>query len=250
MKFLSTFAFGALGALGMLAVDTAHAAETTDLAVGGTLRPSACNISVAARSSGGSRIDYGTVDLSRLFPVGTDFLGMPDDQVQVSVSCNAGMQVGIGVTDGRSGTAASGLDTAIAENYMGITPVAGATFGLGTTANDTAIGGYYLHLAPQDGMVQIGSMPAGALRADGGGAWVPLPSDGGNNANRVMLPTGTRLHTWAPISRDGTVGTTPATVTTATMNYEIFPAIRSAAQLPLTGQINLDGLATFTLHYL
>lgn len=229
----------------------AHAAESATMQVNGDIRPSACAVTLTTGSGGGG-IDYGTIDLAALFPLDTSgTLALPDAVVNVGVACDFPTYVGVTTMDGRAGSAAPGLDTVIAENYMGITPVPGATFGLGTSSGGAPIGAYYLHLAPQMGAITLGEGMAAALRSDDGGQnWTVLSPYGSNDASRVMLPTGVRTHSWASVSSMGDVDTEPAAVSTASFRYEIFPALLPAASLPLTGEIGLDGLATFALVYL
>ncbi|RZT42063.1 DUF1120 domain-containing protein [Cupriavidus agavae] len=245
MKNTAAFTLLALACAGAPAV----AAETADLGVGGKVRPGICNISLDSYT-GGSVVDYGNIDIDKLIKDADGNGHLLDAGVTVSVACGAGIQVGLTVSDGRAGTVPAGFDTAIAENYAGITPVAGASFGLGSTTDGALIGGYLMHLAPQFGGVKIGTADAGMLRSDDSGAtWTALASGGENAGARIMLPSGKRVHTWASTT-DGKVNTTPAAVTTASARYEIFSVILPKDDLPLTGEIAIDGQATFTLVYL
>ncbi len=223
-------------------------AQSSTMELDGNVTPAACDLALVA-NMGGKSIDYGSIELDDLGASPSGNLQLRDGVVTATVTCASGTRVGLTVTDGRAGSAAAGFDTAIAEDF-GFQPVPGATFGLGTTVDGAPIGAYYLHLAPQLGGVMIGSGMSGALSSDDKAAsWSALPLMGMNDASRVMLPTGGRIHTWADIS-DTVVGNAPAMVTSASMRYEVFPALLPKSALPLTGQIDIDGLATFTLYYL
>lgn len=223
-------------------------AQSSTMQLDGNVTPSACDLALVA-NAGGNRLDYGSIDLAGLGAGASGYLRLRDGVVTATVTCASRARVGLTVTDGRAGSAAAGLDTAIAEDF-GFQPVPGATFGLGTAPGGAPIGAYYLHLAPQLGGVMIGSRMSGALSSDDKAAsWSALPLMGTNDASRVMLPTGGRIHTWADIS-DSVVGNAPAMVTTASLRYEVFPALLPKSELPLTGRIDIDGLATFTLYYL
>lgn len=240
-----------IAAISLAAACSGAAAQSSTMQLDGNVTPSACDLALVA-NGGGNRLDYGSIDLDGLDGLGagaSGYLRLRDGVVTATVTCASGARVGLTVTDGRAGSAAPGLDTAIAEEF-GFQPVLGATFGLGTAPGGAPIGAYYLHLAPQSGGAMIGSTMSGALSSDDKAAsWSALPLTGMNDASRVMLPTGGRIHTWADISgRD--VSSSPAVVTAASLRYEVFPALLPKSELPLTGQIEIDGLATFTLYYL
>nr|WP_315593909.1 DUF1120 domain-containing protein [uncultured Cupriavidus sp.] len=237
-----------IAALSLAAACSGAAAQSSTMQLDGNVTPSACDLALVA-NGGGNRLDYGSIDVDGLGAGASGYLRLRDDVVTATVTCASGARVGLTVTDGRAGSAAAGLDTAIAEDF-GFQPVLGATFGLGTAPGGAPIGAYYLHLAPQSGGAMIGSTMSGALSSDNKAAsWAALPLTGMNDASRVMLPTGGRIHTWADIS-GREVSSSPAVVTAASLRYEVFPALLPKSALPLTGQIEIDGLATFTLYYL
>lgn len=235
-------------AISLAAACSGAAAQSSTMQLDGNVTPSACDLALVA-NGGGSSIDYGSINLDSLPVNRSGTLWIRDGMVVATVTCASGARVGLTVTDGRAGSAAPGFDTSIAQDF-GFQPVLGATFGLGTTPGGAPIGAYYLHLVPLSGGVMNGSTISGALRSDDRAtSWSALPMMGMNDASRVMLPTGGRIHTWADISGSD-VNSSPAVVTTASLHYEVFPALLPKSALPLTGQIEIDGLATFTLYYL
>ncbi|WP_019447382.1 DUF1120 domain-containing protein [Cupriavidus sp. BIS7] len=243
--WLGAMVFAVAGSVG----SGVQASETVTLLFNADIVPSACSVSLAT-PAGATHVDYGAIDLSAQMTAGrTANLTLMEQSVVLTVNCDAATRVGITATDGRAGSAPQGFDAMIGQNYVGINPVTGGAFGLGT-AGTSPIGGYFIHLAPQPGSVTMGSQQAGALRSDNGGtSWSAIHSTQ-NHADRVQLASGSRIHTWTTLSNQGVLGKAPAALTSATMRYEIFPVILPESRLPLTGAIILDGHATFTLVYL
>jgi hypothetical protein len=98
-----------LAALATLAVATsmgAQAAETADLAVRGTIRPSACNVAIST-----SAINLGTVSARTLSDTATTTL--PGHNFSVTMTCDAATRVGLKSFDGRTGTVQTAARTAL-----------------------------------------------------------------------------------------------------------------------------------------
>ncbi|WP_019451769.1 DUF1120 domain-containing protein [Cupriavidus sp. BIS7] len=195
-----------------VASTTAVAAETADLAVTGTIRPSACNVSL----SDNGQVNYGTISGVGLNQ--SEATRLPERNLTMTISCDAATQIGMRLSDSRPNTLATGLGLVNA-------------YGLGTV-NDTRIGGFQLTLqAPTlDGTrgISLGRV---------GTTWT---------AYAAVTPGQGYVTSWG-----ATGTTTPGSYSNITVPVSIITAIAAKDDLPeLTGGVALDGLATFTLVYL
>jgi type 1 fimbria pilin len=195
-----------------VASTTAVAAETADLAVTGTIRPSACNVSL----SDNGQVNYGTISGVNLNQ--SEVTRLPARNVTMTISCDAATQIGVRLSDSRPNTLATGLGLH-------------AGYGLGTV-NDTRIGGFQLTL---EGPTLDGTR--GNVLARVGTTWTAYAS---------VTPGQGFVTSWA-----ATGAATPGSYSNITVPVSIITAIAAKDNLPeLAGGLALDGLATFTLVYL
>ncbi|WP_019449053.1 DUF1120 domain-containing protein [Cupriavidus sp. BIS7] len=209
---------------------SAFAAESADLAVRGTIRPSACNVEL----SGGGQLDLGTISATTLSETaGTQ---VANSSMTMTVSCDAATRFGISTTDNRAGTVGA---TALA--------AAGAAhsqmMGLGTV-NGTAVGGYTVFLL-NNGLTGDGSSIAGIYSQNGGSTWTANFRTGALGVYAMAQP-GIRTHGFA---NDGE--TAPEAFSTVTQPMSIAVYVNSTDTLPaLTGGVPIDGSLTFQIQYL
>jgi len=212
------------------ASSSAFAAESADLAVRGTIRPSACNVEL----SGGGVLDLGTISATTLSE--TEGTRVAQRSMTMTVNCDAATMFGISTTDNRAGTVGA---TALAAR--GTDWRANAMMGLGTVSG-TSIGAYVVYF-PNDGLVGDGSPIDGIYTH--GTTWAANFRDYGFGTTGIAMP-GIRTHGFA--TRGETLPTAFSTVTQP-LNIEVF--VNSTDTLPaLTGGVPLDGSVTFQIQYL
>lgn len=220
-----TFRLTTLAAMLAAASFGSHAAETADLAVKGTIRPSACNVSL----SGNGVVDYGTISAVTLAEDAATAL----DPVVVSmtITCDAATRVALSTADNRTGTANSAAGRALI-NY-------GPSWsGLGI-ADGQGLGAYTIRLGPSSGMQATGDGEVvRSIYSHNLTSWTA--SGYGDSIH------GIRSFSWAAPDT-----TEPAAYTTIVQQISVQAAIAPKSQLPsLTGGVQLDGNVTFTLLYL
>jgi hypothetical protein len=229
----TTHLLAAAAAMLMAATVTTHAAETADLAVTGMIRPSACN----ATLSGGGTVNFGTISAQTLSS--TAGTALPEQNVTLTINCDAPTTVGITTSYNRAGTVnAAARAAAATASSASNAPM--HYFGLGSSGGRT-IGAYTL---------RFGAAQNAAATADGGAV--------------RTLESGNRT-TWTATTTSGTVvndntyttswgapnTTTPSAYSTIVQPYVLYTAIAPTSQLPeQTGPVDLDGLLTFSIVYL
>ena len=205
---------------------SANAAESTDMAVKGTIRPAACNLSL----SNDGLIDFQTISgTSRAQSAPTE---LAQKEVTMTVDCDAETYVAVTLVDNRAGTVPSN----VLKPAIGIDDRLG--FGLGKV-DGKAVGAYAFRTFGSDSFVSNLGESVSLSRSDNGGAsWVQVAND-----NYLV---GNVLYTWAE-----TPGASPIRVKTVTQRMDVFTALASKDALPdLTDSVSLDGSTTISLVYL
>lgn len=199
----------------------ASAATTTELKLIGTIIPAAC----APNFVGGSTIDYGNIPVGTLNV--TEQTMLPEKHTSLSVTCDAPVKFALRASDERSATVVSTLATI--DNYS-----ASSKYGLGAAKNGAKIGAYSLKI---DGETSGTGSTFRVVSSDGGNTWVRF--GGGLSASGISLIA----------FSDGT-SNAPAAHKSVTMDVQVVAAIDKAENLPVTDEINIDGLATIEVVYL
>ncbi|KAB0603814.1 DUF1120 domain-containing protein [Cupriavidus pauculus] len=210
----------------VIAATSANAAESTDMAVKGTIRPAACDLSL----SNGGVIDFKTIPASSLQQSAPTALAQKE--VTVAINCEAETYVAMKMFDNRADTIANNVLTPATGIY------AGNAFGLGKV-DGKAVGSYAFQMFGDDSFVSNLGKSARLTRSDNGGAtWLGL-----QDGNYIY---GGTLYSWAETS-----GGAPIRVKTVTQSIAVFTALASKDALPdLTDTVSLDGSTTISLVYL
>lgn len=146
-----------LTALLLAASPLTLAASTTDLAVKGTITPSAC----APLISGGGVVDFGKMSAKSLNA--EQHTVLPNQNMQLSVRCEGPTFFTLNTIDNRAGSSAN-------HDHW---------HGLGMTPNDEKIGGSIFHLYTP---VADGAAARIITSSDGGATWDPT-----NQLNHIWL---------------------------------------------------------------
>lgn len=188
----------------------ALAASSVDLAIKGSITPSACELSLA----NGGAFDLGKISAKDLWPEQpTD---LTEQTTQLTVTCEAATLMAIESKDNRAGS--SSYDD-------------GTTFGLGLINGTQKLGYVYTSLR---GHVADGTMAYGIHSMDGGLTWT--------NNGSFKPGSLSSIYRAAPI--------VPIPVQVLTANLTLYPAITAANDLTLTEEVPIDGSVTLTVRYL
>lgn len=207
-----------LAALLATASASVFAAESADLAITGTIRPSACNVTL----SNSGELDFGTISAQDLSATGTTKL--PARDLTMTITCDAATQSGYAITDNRAGSVIA---------VSGGTP-AGQLFGLGSI-DSRSLGAYKISY--------------GAATADGANITRYLYSS--NNTSWTRETGNLVVSKGYTFSWSGNDQNTPTAFTSVSQTLSIEPHINSTANLPaLTTGLKLDGSATIQVTYL
>ncbi len=217
-KIAALAAVAGVAAVMLAPVDAS--AESAELRITGTIRPSTCKPAFA----GGGVVDYGTMPASSLNQ--TTQTTLEEKSIQLTLTCDAPALFAFKVIDERAGTAVTSLVT-----IPGFTPK--AKFGLGAVDGKN-IGAYSLEVtkatADQGATRRLASTNGGTAWAVSGG----LAADGSN----LIAFAGSAT------------GMVPTAHTSITADIRVGTAIDQASNLPLTQKVPLDGLSTFEVVYL
>jgi hypothetical protein len=195
-----------------LGAGTANA-NSADLTVTGTITPPACGISL----TNGGAIDLGQIDLAMLSDVADTPL--PDENLDVAITCTAAAKVVTSVTENRPGTAST---------------VGDDNFGLGNTAGGNPIGFYKVFA--DNGLAD--TVAATVIASTNLSTWTT--ATGGTPV----------AHTGSKYTAVGTTTGGPASATEVAWELRIEPTITSTTSLALTGPQGIDGRMTLELMYL
>ncbi len=194
------------------------AAETADLSVKGVIRPAACQITLGHDGT----VDYGTISATTLNQSAPTVLG--DRTLPLTISCDAATTFGVIIPDGRPGTVADGMETALnSQNLHGLGAVGGRSLGAFTL----------MFSAPTvDGETGI------TLESPNGTTWREY--DGG-------VTPGLRYMTAWGVSG----ATTPSAIKDLTTDIRVRTGVAAKDDLPdISSGVALDGLVTIELRYL
>jgi type 1 fimbria pilin len=202
-------------AAAVLAIAAGQAqATTTNLAVTGSIVPTACIIAL----SNNGVVDIGQIDITKLSAVAENLL--PSHTVDVTIGCSTATQIATVVTEERAGSA---------------TQTGNAYFGLGRTSSSAQIGHYTVRAdsgkADSVDTPVIGAADVTTWTSPGGG--VPVEHGAGNKYTAV-----------------GATATGPASARDVQWTLHITPTIAPTGSLALTGPEDVDGQMTLTLVYL
>lgn len=217
---MNTFNKALLGALVMSATASAFAGNTADLTVTGVIAPVACTPSFV----GGGTVDYGKISARELDPTKDTVLA--EKHMSYVISCDAPVAMATRWTDARAATKGG-------STY-------GFDFGLGEAAGKK-IGAFKL------------SEDNYSLKADGSAASLMVSKDGGKTwadkgVNRDFKTPGSQQ--LAAYSSYFLPGKTPKPFKTVSGTVNITALIAPSANLDLSEEIKLDGLATMEVVYL
>ncbi|MGV2292041.1 DUF1120 domain-containing protein [Trinickia sp. YCB016] len=226
-KLVKALAGTTLGGALLMAGASAFAADTADLTVKGTVIPAACTPAF----DGGGTVDLGTIQASSLKD--TDYTTLNAKPVKLTVSCSAPIRIDIRALDNKS---ASSLGAAI----MSAVGVMGAphVYGLGTTTingQSVSLGSYSLKF---DGKATVDSATYTVNYAG-------VAESGKTYGNAASSIASDGLTIYSPV----TTGNVAATGKVFVFPLTLTAAINKGSLLPLTGDVDLDGQATFTITY-
>ncbi|RZT41558.1 DUF1120 domain-containing protein [Cupriavidus agavae] len=203
----------------------ASAAETSDLTIGGKIRPAACNISL----SNNGLVDFGTVPVKSLNA--SSVTELAEKIFDLAVACDDATRLVIHASDNYSKKAQTDVKAFLGVADAGVSGV--------VSDNGTAVGGMVLY-------------PLGAT-GDGETALTLDTRDEGKTW-KELEPT-VAIVTW-PTSDDymgwGAVGATkPTAFSTMTQSYKIRMALAPRSKLPaFTSELPFVGSVTFRLIYI
>lgn len=214
---MNNFARLSVLSLSLLASLTVQAADTAELKVKGTIRPSACMPSF----TGDGTVDYGTISAKSLnASSGTQ---LPAKTIAFAITCDGPTRIALRTIDNRAASVVTGLSST------------GSSYGLGMYQGKS-IGVYNVFVTP------------GAFMADGGAVDVVYEKDvagSGSWQKSSQGNLGGNRHSFAPANT-----TTPGAYKAITGMFTIQATINKGSELPLTENIPLDGSATVEVQYL
>jgi type 1 fimbria pilin len=215
----------------MLAISAgARAADTAELQVKGSVRPSACTLTL----SGDGVVDYGRIPASRLSDTKTTSLG--GRNVNYAINCpNGAARVALQITDNRKSSVVKGMAFDVTKYWDDR-----AAFGLGIVDGKTI--GIYLVVMNAGTQANGGSSTSTlspAISSDSGKTWrtssggyLPLMSDS-------WYSWGTSYTALEPVAINNVSGILSVTT-----------FIDKLGNIPPGNDIPLDGLTTLEMRYL
>ncbi|AKS07473.1 DUF1120 domain-containing protein [Pseudomonas trivialis] len=207
-----------IGTLCLVASIGAHATSAAELIVRGTIKPLACNLSLA----GGGIVDYQVIPSGSLSA--TQFNPLVEKPVALSVSCGkTPAKFGLTLTDKKSSSKVPGI--------LGAGFTEAQNYGL-DVVNGKRTGGYSITLKN----LQSSSGALNPIVRLGTGSW--QNSDG-------KVSQAPSQYSW----RDGS-SVVPASITQLTGTLEVKAVINRTQDLDLSRDITLDGAANLELTYI
>ncbi|MGY2254504.1 DUF1120 domain-containing protein [Pseudomonas reactans] len=208
-----------VGALCLVASIGAHATNVAELIVRGTIKPVACNLSLA----GGGIVDYQTIPVSRLSA--TQFTPLDPKPVSLNISCGqTPAQFRVELTDRQSSSKVAGI--------LGAGFTEAQNYGLGAV-NGKRTGGYSVTLK---NLQSSSGTLSPIMRSSRGASW--QISDG-------KVAQSPAQYSW----RSGATAV-PAFVTTLTGTLEVKAVINRTNDLDLTRDVTLDGRTSLSVDYI
>ncbi|MGY4835198.1 DUF1120 domain-containing protein [Burkholderia pyrrocinia] len=217
-----------LTVLGLLAIASsaafADAPSSAELKVTGLIVPGACKIALP------TNVDYGNILNDRLDNDKPTVLGEQD--VPLTINCDADAKVALKVVDNKSATKVSGLGTG--NTILGVSaPPDTNFFGLGAS-NNKNIGGYAVKLTG----VKVGTDQADVLESPDEKTWT-------KSTNDLLSSDSSKEVSWA---KSGTTDPLAGKVIAGTLAVQA--VIDAKSKLDTASQVKLDGSATLTVDYL
>lgn len=239
-----------VGALAMLACTsgTVLATESAVVKVTGTIKPSACNISLM----GGGTIDYGDISASSLKKDG--LYQLENKTLDISVACDGYVKVALMGKDDKSESALGALGR-VGESE-------GTMVSEGMSSNN---GGFVAGLGVADG-IKVGAYTMGLshLTADGSSVVGITSQDkqnwyhrsgivsvfSGDASNYISVTKADTLEVSPSLRASEFAEYTPIAFKTLTGKLNVQAYLNSASELSLSKEVKLDGQTTIELHYL
>ncbi|MGV2292043.1 DUF1120 domain-containing protein [Trinickia sp. YCB016] len=209
----------------MLVAGASAFAATADFTVKGTVIPASCNPTF----DGDGKVDFGTIQASSLKDA--DYTTLTAKPVILTVTCSAPMRMDFGVVDNKT---ASSLGSAVT-TALGV-GAATYVYGLGATTingQSVSLGSY---------AIKVNGKPTVDGTAASFNYAVADSGQGYSTAATAIIGNGTQVYTAATNN-----GTTPGKVFVYPLT--IAAVINKGSLLPLNGEVDLDGQATFTIGY-
>nr|WP_319526825.1 DUF1120 domain-containing protein [Pseudomonas laurentiana] len=198
----------------LLGATSAFASERADFRVKGVISPTPCTPLLDGM------IDYGAIKATNLNP--TEHTQLPEKTLNYRILCESRKMVAVSWTDARKGTAS---DTP--NDYA---------FGLGRQGSNN-IGKYFI---TNNATITADQTMVNMLYKLSG-----TPSEFQTGPDRYKFGTHT-THAFAPHGPDAS----PGAYATIASSIKVDTHIAPTNDLDLSNDIELDGLATMTLHYL
>lgn len=222
MKVIQGVIMGAV-----LSAASVVANASIDLRVKGTIVPASCTPFL----QGGGVVDYGVIRAEDLNE--TSYKVLDPKDIAFSINCDAATKVGVKAVDNMASSKIPG----ILEGTIGAEYTDNYNYGLGTTTGGKNIGGYAVSMKP--GSFHSGGNQLKAITSlDDGSTWLETASG--------AVGQTTNLASWS--LQAGPLA--PVSFITLTGTLEVQAVINKAADLNITDEVTLDGLATLELRYL
>ena len=208
-----------VGVLCLVASIGAHATNVAELIVRGTIKPAACNLSLA----GGGVVDYREIPASSLLPTG--FTPLAAKSVGLTITCGQNSApVRVALSDLQTNSKVIGI--------LGAGFSEAQNFGLGAR-NNKRTGGYSVTLKD---LKSSGRSLSPIMRSGQGASW--------QNSDGKISQTPTQ-YSW----RDGATAV-PVSVSTLTGTLEVKAVINRTQDLDLTREVTLDGRTSLSVDYI
>jgi type 1 fimbria pilin len=223
-----------LGAAALASTSSFAADEkgTATLTVTGKLTPGACTVSFV----GGGSIDYGDIAAASLSS--SAYTALTEKTKSLSVACGSLTNAYVSVTDSRS---ANVINDAPMQTALG-----GAEgtqlYGLGTTnGGKTNIGAYTIKMGPATttDLAGTSTTQAAVLSSTDKSTW------SASSAAVFMTAGGATYYSTGASA----AGSTPVQAKTFAFPLTVKAALNNTTNMPVTSNVALDGLATFTVAY-
>lgn len=233
---LTACALAVLAATSPLAI-----ASSVDLAVIGTITPSACTPSLG----GGGTIDYGPITPDVLSE--TAYTALPIMSVPINIKCDVPSKVAINASNGRPNTVAGALEGTIGfaispVDLMGEAANNVRVAGLGMSG-DEKVGGFMANLVIAS--VLADGAAVRTIQSNGRlGTWVAA-SDVRMGGPSLFHFTSPRYISWAAT---GSLDPIAFTTLTATLNFQAY--LNKLSGMTIDKPVKLDGMTTIELVYL
>jgi type 1 fimbria pilin len=207
-----------------------HAADTAELQVKGSVRPSACTLTLSADGV----VDYGRIPASRLSDTKVTSLG--GRTVNYAINCaNGAARVALQITDNRKSSVVKGMALDVSKHWDD-----SAAFGLGIVDGKTI--GIYLVVMNGGTQANGGSSTSTlspAISGDGGKTWR-------TSSSGYLQLISDRWYSWGSSYTD----LEPVAISNVSGTLTVVAFIDKLGNIPPGNDIPLDGLTTLEMRYL